>query len=128
MLRSADVAVVTAPQTRDTRGLIGREELALMPRTAVLVNVSRGKLVDEAALADALRTGRIAGAALDVFEHEPLAADSPLWGLPNILITPHTSGFRPGRWEEAGALFAENLRRYEAGDPLLNVVDKHAGY
>jgi phosphoglycerate dehydrogenase-like enzyme len=94
----------------------------------VLVNVSRGKLVDESALVEALRSGAIAGAALDVFEHEPLNATSPLWDLPNVLITPHTSGFRVDHWDAATALFSENLRRFDAGQPLLNVVDKQAGY
>ena len=73
-------------------------------------------------------SGRIGGAALDVFEHEPLPPDSPLWELPNVLITPHTSGFRPDHWDAATDLFAENLRRFDAGKPLLNVVDKEAGY
>ncbi len=83
-----------------------------MKPDAVLVNVSRGQLVDEAALVDALRAGAIGGAALDVFEHEPLPPDSPFWTLPNVLITPHTSGFRPDHWDAATALFAENLRRF----------------
>ena len=99
-----------------------------MRSDALLVNVSRGQLVDEAALVAALRTNRIGGAALDVFEDEPLAKDSPLWSLPNTLITPHTSGFRPDHWDAATDLFSENLRRFEAGQPLLNVVDKQAGY
>ena len=99
-----------------------------MRSDALLVNVSRGQLVDEAALVAALRSNRIGGAALDVFEDEPLAKDSPLWALPNTLITPHTSGFRPDHWDAATDLFSENLRRFEAGQPLLNVVDKEAGY
>jgi phosphoglycerate dehydrogenase-like enzyme len=94
----------------------------------VLVNVSRGKLVDEDALARALATGAIAGAALDVFEHEPLDPSSPLWALPNVIITPHTSGFRADHWDAATDLFAQNLRRFDAGEPLLNLVDKVAGY
>jgi phosphoglycerate dehydrogenase-like enzyme len=92
------------------------------------VNVSRGKLVDERALAAALEAGRLRGVALDVFEHEPLAQDSPLWGRPDVLITPHVSGFHARYWQDAAALFADNLRRFEAGQPLLNLVDKHAGY
>src|ERR671922_11253 len=99
-----------------------------MPPHAILVNVSRGKLVDEEALIAALRSGVIGGAALDVFSHEPLSRDSPLWDMPNVLITPHTSGFRQDHWDAATALFADNLRRYEAGEPLLNIVDKAAGY
>lgn len=127
-LSDADVVVLSAPHTEETRGLIGAAELALMKREAVLVNVSRGRLVDEAALAAALHAGHIAGAALDVFEREPLPPESPLWNLPNVLITPHTSGFRPDHWDVMTALFAENLRRNEQGEELLNVVDKRAGY
>lgn len=127
-LRDADVIVLCAPHTRETRGLIGAAELAVTSPGAVLVNVSRGQLIDEAALIDALRAGRIAAAALDVFHEEPLPADSPFWTLPNVLITPHTSGYRPDHWDAAVALFAENLRRFEAGQPLVNVVDKEAGY
>lgn len=127
-LPEADVVVVAAPHTRETRGLIAAPELAVMSSDAILVNVSRGALVDEPALVDALRAGRIAGAALDVFEDEPLPSESPFWTLPNVLVTPHTSGFRPDHWDAATDLFAENLRRFEAGEPLLNVVDKRAGY
>jgi phosphoglycerate dehydrogenase-like enzyme len=93
----------------------------------VLVNVSRGKLLDEDALARELERGRIR-AALDVFEHEPLAADSPLWRAPGTLLTPHVSGFFEGYWPAATAMFADNLRRFESGAPLLNPVDKIAGY
>ena len=128
MLHQADVVVIAAPQTRDTRGLIGGAELEAMRRDAILVNVSRGKLVDEGALVAALRAGTIGGAALDVFTHEPLAAESPLWDMPNVLITPHTAGFRSDHWDAATKLFADNLRRFERGAPLVNVVDKHAGY
>ena len=128
VLPLADVVIVSAPETDSTRHFIGARELALMKSDALLVNMSRGKLVDESALADALRSARIGGAALDVFEHEPLDPSSPLWTLPNVLITPHTSGFRPDHWDAATALFADNLRRYERGESLLNVVDKEAGY
>jgi phosphoglycerate dehydrogenase-like enzyme len=127
-LASADAVVIAAPHTRQTRGLIGRAELDAMKQDAVLVNVSRGRLVEEAALVATLRAGRLGGVALDVFEREPLAADSPLWTFPNVLITPHTSGFRPDHWDAATDLFAENLRRFEAGHALLNVVDKREGY
>jgi phosphoglycerate dehydrogenase-like enzyme len=99
-----------------------------MQPNAVLVNVSRGGLIDEAALADALTHGRLGGAALDVFRQEPLPPDHPLWSLPNVLITPHTSGFRTDHWDAATALFADNLRRFAGGEPLLNVVDKAHGY
>jgi phosphoglycerate dehydrogenase-like enzyme len=128
LLPSADVVVVSAPHTRETRHLIGPKEIAALSRQAILVNVSRGHLVDERALSEALAAGRLAGAALDVFQEEPLPPESPLWGLSNVLITPHTSGFRPDHWDAAVEMFAENLRRFDAGQPLLNVVDKVAGY
>jgi phosphoglycerate dehydrogenase-like enzyme len=106
---------------------MGARELALLRDGAVLVNVARGKLIDEAALAAELGRGRIR-AALDVFAHEPLAADSALWASPHALITPHVSGYFAGYWRAAAAMFADNLRRFEAGEPLLNPVDKKAGY
>ena len=123
-----DVVVLAVPLTSETRGLIGREELHLMKQDAILVNIGRGKLVKEPELIEALRARTIAAAALDVVEHEPLDPASALWDLPNALITPHVSGLRPDHWEMAIALFAENLRRFDAGQPLLNVVDKSAGY
>jgi len=128
LLPEADVVVLAAPQTMTTRGLIGEAELARMKRDAVLVNVSRGSLIDEDALVRALRSGALAGAALDVFRDEPLGPDDPMWDVPNLLITPHVSGFRPDHWDAAAALFAENRRRFAAGEPLLNVVDKGEGY
>ena len=94
----------------------------------ILINVGRGPQVDEAALADALRSHRIAGAALDVFEQEPLPAESALWGLENLLITPHTAELTEKLWQRHYALFSENLRLYLAGGPLLFVVDKRKGY
>jgi phosphoglycerate dehydrogenase-like enzyme len=124
----ADVVVISAPQTADTLHLIGPTELAALKDGALIINVSRGKLIDEAALARELATGRLRGAALDVFEHEPLAADSPLWSRDDVLITPHVSGFQPRHWPDAAMLFAENLRRFDRGQPLLNPVDKAAGY
>lgn len=124
----ADVVVVAAPQTAETWHLLGDREFAAMKEDAVLVNVSRGKLVDEKALVRALETGRLRGAALDVFEHEPLDPASPLWSRPDVLITPHVSGFHADHWPEATRLFAENLRRFVAGTPLINQVDKQAGY
>lgn len=132
LLPGADIIVLAAPQTRETRGLIGAGELAAMRRDALLVNVSRGKLVDEAALVAALTAPEAArtvgAAALDVFEHEPLAPESPLWSLPNVLVTPHVAGFRPDHWDAVTDLFIENLSRFESGQPLLNLVDKEAGY
>jgi phosphoglycerate dehydrogenase-like enzyme len=128
LLPDADVVVLAAPQTMTTQGLIGEAELARMKRDAVLVNVSRGSLIDEDALMRALRSGALAAAALDVFREEPLGPDDPLWDVPNLLITPHVSGFRPDHWDAAVALFVENRRRFADGQPLLNVVDKGAGY
>jgi phosphoglycerate dehydrogenase-like enzyme len=127
-LPRADVIVVAAPETSETTHLIGAAELALVKPDAILVNVSRGKLVDERALASALEAGRLRAAALDVFEHEPLGPESPLWGRPDVLITPHVSGFHSHFWEDITALFADNLRRFTAGNPLINLVDKGAGY
>ncbi len=94
----------------------------------VLVNVARGSIVDEAALVDALRRGLIAGAGLDVFEEEPLPASSPLWALPNVILTPHVSGATPRYLERAFDLFVENLARYLEGRPLRNLVDHALGY
>jgi phosphoglycerate dehydrogenase-like enzyme len=123
-----DVVILAAPLTAETAGVIAAPQLSAMKRDAILVNVGRGKLVNEADLASALRDGGIGGAALDVVQHEPLDPASPLWDLPNVLITPHISGLWEGYWAEATGMFIENLRRYDAGRPLLNVVDKHRGY
>jgi phosphoglycerate dehydrogenase-like enzyme len=128
LLPNWDVVVLAAPHTAETERTIGARELSLMKRDAILVNIARGALVDEAALAEALMRGAIAGAALDVFDDEPLEASSPLWDTPNLLITPHVAGNRPDYWEAALGIFLENLRRYRAGESLLNVVDKEAGY
>lgn len=127
-LPASDLVVIAAPHTPETRHLIGPAELARMKPGAVLVNVSRGSLVDEAALADALDTRRLGAAALDVFESEPLPADSPLWAHDRVLVTPHVSGFQAHYWRHATALFADNLRRFANGEPLRNAVDKQAGY
>jgi phosphoglycerate dehydrogenase-like enzyme len=128
LLAEVDVLVLAAPLTASTAGLIGTAELRLMKPSAILVNIARGKLVRESELIEELAKGSIAGAALDVFEHEPLDPASPLWDMPNVLITPHTSGFRADYWEAAVNLFSRNLSRYLDGRPLLNVVDKNAGY
>jgi phosphoglycerate dehydrogenase-like enzyme len=128
MMERVDWLVLAAPLTPATRGLIGRAELARLRPHAVLVNLGRGALVDEGALAEALAAGRIAGAALDVFAEEPLPRTSPLWDMPQVIVTPHVSGFGPRFWERTCDLFARNLRRWLAGEPLENVVDKRAGY
>jgi phosphoglycerate dehydrogenase-like enzyme len=114
--------------TQATRGLIGRREIAQMKRGALLINVGRGKLVVDDAVVEGLRSGHLGGAALDVFTHEPLDAASPYWDLPNVIVTPHTSGAMEDYYTPLVALFCENLRRFEQGQPLLNVVDKAAGY
>jgi phosphoglycerate dehydrogenase-like enzyme len=128
VLADSDVIVLAAPVTEETRRLIGSSELRQMKPDAILVNVARGKLVNEAELTDELRRGTIGGAALDVFEQEPLDPESPLWDLPNVLITPHTAGFRQENWDLTTDLFCENLERFRGGRPLLCEVDKQAGY
>lgn len=127
-LPHADVVVLTVPLSHETQGLVGDAELRAMKPAAYLVNIGRGGTVDEAALIAALREGRIAGAALDVFAKEPLPPDSPLWDMESVIITAHYSGATPAYDERAVAIFLENLRRYRAGEPLHNVVDKRAGY
>ena len=128
LLRQSDVLVLAAPHTPETKKLIGRDQIGQMKPGALLINVARGKLVDDEALIEALRDGRLGGAALDVFSEEPLDPSSPYWDLPNVIITPHTSGAMQDYWTPLVALFADNLRRFEKGEPLLNVVDKVAGY
>ncbi|MCX7855515.1 MAG: D-2-hydroxyacid dehydrogenase [Anaerolineae bacterium] len=128
LLARSDFVVIAVPLTAETRGMIGRAELAAMKPDAWLINISRGAIVDEEALIEALREGRIGGACLDVFVQEPLPPESPLWDLPNVIITPHNSWSSPHIEEREIDLFLENLRRYVAGEPLLNVVDKQAGY
>ncbi len=128
LLATSDYVVLSAPLTPETTGLIGARELRLMKPTAFLINIARGKLVREHELAEELKKRTIAGAGLDVFEHEPLDPGSPLWDLPNVIITPHTSGFFERYWDAAADMFADNLRRYDRGEPLFNVVDKDAGY
>jgi len=128
LLAAADVIVVAAPLTAQTRQLLDASAIAAMKPGAIVINVARGELVDEAALAEALESGRLAGAALDVFANEPLPSDSPFWSLPNVIVTPHNSGFRTGHFDAVIDLFAENLKRFERGVALLNVVDLQAGY
>jgi len=128
-LPGADVVVLAAPLTAESRGLMTRERLGRMKPGALLVNVARGGLVDEGALADVLRAGRLRGAVLDVFQAEPLARESPLWHLRTALLTPHISPVSPGRfWPRALDIFCDNWARYDRGEPLRNQVDKHAGY
>ncbi|MFZ0418332.1 MAG: D-2-hydroxyacid dehydrogenase [Candidatus Sulfotelmatobacter sp.] len=128
LLSESDYVVMAAPLTQATRGLMNADRLAAMRPDAYLINVGRGPQVNEIALADALRNRGIAGAALDVFDHEPLPAESPLWDVENLLITPHTAGLTEKLWQRHYALFSENLRRYLAREPLLFIVDKQKGY
>ena len=128
VLRESDVVVLCAPETPATRGLLNASALARMKDGALLVNVGRGKLLDEDALVAELRSGRLRGAALDVFAKEPLAEGHPLWEMPNVLVTPHVSAVTRGFWRRETDLITENVRRYLAGETLLNLVDKAAGY
>ncbi len=127
-LPEADCVVLTVPLSRATQGMIGERELRAMKPTSYLINIGRGGTLQQPALIQALREGWIAGAGLDVFEQEPLPATSPLWEMDNVIITAHYAGLTPAYDQRALAIFLDNLRRYRAGEPLQNVVDKAAGY
>ena len=124
----ADYVVVAAPLTNTTRGAISREVIARLRPTAWIINIARGPIIDEPALIDALKAERIGGAALDTFATEPLPPDSPLWTLPNVIITPHNAASSPNVRDRTIALFVENVRRYKSGEPLLNQVNWETGY
>jgi phosphoglycerate dehydrogenase-like enzyme len=128
LLERSDYVVVAAPSTSETRNSIDATAIARMKKTAVIINVSRGDVIDEAALIDALKANRIRGAALDVFTTEPLPSSSPFWDLENVLITPHVSATTGEYWRREVHLIVENIERYLAGRPLRNAVDKVAGY
>ncbi len=128
MLAECDYVVLAVPLTDATRHLIGPDELRAMKSSAFLVNIARGGVVDEPALIQALQEGKIGGAGLDVFAQEPLPSSSPLWGMDNVILTPHIAGMTPHYHERALEVFAENLRRYLAGQPMLNRVDFAEGY
>jgi phosphoglycerate dehydrogenase-like enzyme len=128
-LPKADIVVLTAPLTADTSELMTRERLSLLPSHAIVVNVARGALLDQEALADLLDANQLRGAVLDVFREEPLPATSRLWKLRNALVVPHVSPVSPGRfWPRQLDLFLDNWRRYVRGEKLRNLVDKKAGY
>ncbi|MCU1306277.1 MAG: D-isomer specific 2-hydroxyacid dehydrogenase, NAD-binding protein [Acidobacteriaceae bacterium] len=127
-LSQAEFVVLAAPLTPATRHIINAERLRQMKKEAYLINVSRGPLIDDAALITALKQNQIAGAGLDVFEHEPLPADSPYWRLENVLITPHTAAVTEKLWARHYEQISENIRRYLAGEPPLSIVDKQKGY
>jgi phosphoglycerate dehydrogenase-like enzyme len=128
LLSESDYVVLAVPLTERTRHLIGEQELRAMKPAAVLINISRGAVVDEAALVRALKEGWIGGAALDVFEREPLSEESELWDMENVIVSPHVSGATEIYFQRAVPIFCENLRRYLDGRPLLNVIDPQRGY
>jgi phosphoglycerate dehydrogenase-like enzyme len=128
MLKECDFVVITVPLTAETRGLIGPKQLAALKPSAYVIDVSRGGVLDHEALVQALQKKQLAGAALDVFPEEPLPADSPLWDLTNVIISPHVAGLSPHYIDRAFILFKENLRRYIAGQDLLNKIDLERGY
>ncbi len=128
VITGADVLVVITPLTDETRGLIGSQELAALTPGALLVDVSRGGVTDVAALVDALGSGRLSAAAVDVFDTEPLPEDSPLWDVPNLLVTPHVAGLSRGYVARWAATLADNLAALDRGAPLENVVDRSLGY
>ena len=128
MAELCDFLVITVPLTPETRGMIGAKVLKSMKPEAFLVDISRGGVVDHGALIDALSNNVLAGAALDVYPVEPLPASSPLWDMPNVILSPHVAGASPRYYERAAELFATNLRRYLGEQPLLNLFDPDRGY
>lgn len=128
LLPLCDFVVLAVPATRETLGLIGAAEIARMRRDAFLINIARGSVVVESDLISALQAGTVAGAMLDVFEREPLPQDSPLWDMPNVIVTPHTSGIPTNYMERAFEIVAENIERFLNGQPLKNLVDLRRGY
>ncbi len=127
-LSAADVVVVCVPHTKETHHMIGRKELACMKKTAILINIARGGVVDETALIHSLTTKSIAGAGVDVFEHEPLNPKSRLWDLENVILTPHIAGARRDYYSKVGEIFRINLNRFLNNKPLRNVFDRKLGY
>jgi phosphoglycerate dehydrogenase-like enzyme len=128
LLPEADFVASCVPLTRETTGMIGAREFGMMKHGAYLINMSRGKVVQTDALVAALRSGQLAGAAMDVTDPEPLPPSHPLWQMDNVIITPHMSGRSPGSDRRRFEIFKENLRRFSRGEPLINVVDKQLGY
>ncbi|HJU42560.1 MAG TPA: D-2-hydroxyacid dehydrogenase [Vicinamibacterales bacterium] len=127
-LGQCHVVVVAAPLTPETHGLLGAAQFAQLPRGAVVINVGRAKIIDTGALIESLHAGHLGGASLDVFPQEPLPADHPLWKTPNVILTPHTSGFRQGHWDEVVELYAENIQRWLKGEPLKYRIEPELGY
>jgi len=128
ILPRIDVLILTAPLNQLTRGMIDERRLRMLPKEAVLINVARGPLVVESDLAKVLLSGHLWGAGVDVTEFEPLPPESPLWDLPNLIVTPHVGGQRASRIDDMTKLLCQNLRRFRAGEPLINAVDKTLGF
>lgn len=128
LLAESDIVSICAPLTDDTRGMFDDDAFRRMKPSALLINVTRGKIVDEPSLLRALKEGLIGGAGLDVTPEEPLPQDSPLWDMPNVIVTPHVAGGSPNRDDRTVGLFCDNLERFLVGKPLLSVIDKRKGY
>ncbi len=128
VLRQAEFLVLCAPHTYETENLIAARELALMPKGAVLINIARGAEINEPDMIEALRSGHLGGAALDVFAEEPLPASSPLWDMPNVLVSPHSASTSDRENERLTNLFCANLRRFLNGEPLNNILDPERLY
>jgi phosphoglycerate dehydrogenase-like enzyme len=127
-LPETDILAICAPATAETKALVGAAELDRLPKNAIVVNVARGVLLDEAALVARVKSGALRGAVLDVFEKEPLPADSPLWDLRSVILTPHVSGVTNRFWDREAELVVGNWTAYDRGERMRNVVDKKAGY
>ena len=127
-LGQCHVLVICAPLTPETDSMIGATQFAQLPKGAVVINVGRARIIDTPALIEALRSGHLAGASLDVFPQEPLPPEHPLWKTPNVILTPHTSGFRQGHWDEVVDLFGDNLERFLKGEPLKFKIEPELGY
>jgi phosphoglycerate dehydrogenase-like enzyme len=128
LLPESDILAICAPSTLETKQMVGAAELERLPRGAIIVNVARGALLDEVAMARRIQDGALRGAVLDVFSEEPLPESSPLWDLPSVIMTPHVAGVTDHFWEREMTLFLENWRAYDSGRPMKNVVDRKAGY
>ena len=127
-LGQCHVVVIAAPLTPETHGLLGAEQFAQLPKGAIVINVGRAKIIDTDALIAALKRGHLGGASLDVFPQEPLPSDHPLWKTPNVILTPHTSGFRQGHWDEVVELYGDNIERWLKGEPLKYRIEPELGY
>ncbi len=128
LLKESDILIISLPLTEQTNNLISVKQFAIMKEGSYLINIARGAIVDQQALVNSLKSGRLAGAGLDVFAVEPLPEDSPLWGMTNVIITPHTAGMMPDYYEKITTLFLDNLEKYIKGRKLYGLVDKKRGY